>query len=138
MDFQKILVPTDGSPVTDAAVDEGLKLAALSKGRVTALYVLDQSAGSKEAVCLAETGKAAIDGISRKGKDIGVDVEGIMIKGVPSKVILDESAKYDVIVMGTLGRTGISKLLAGSVAETVIKRSGCPVIVVRSPEVDKK
>ena len=55
-------------------------------------------------------------------------------EGTPVKVILDESANYDIIVMGTLGRTGMSKLLMGSVAERVVRASQCPVLVVRSTE----
>ena len=49
--------------------------------------------------------------------------------------ILVPTPKYDIIVMGTLGRTGMSKLLMGSVAERVVRASQCPVMVVRSPEV---
>jgi nucleotide-binding universal stress UspA family protein len=49
-------------------------------------------------------------------------------------VILEESPNYDLIVMGTLGRSGMSKLLMGSVAERVVRAASCPVMVVRSPE----
>ncbi|MBR4697354.1 MAG: universal stress protein, partial [Candidatus Methanomethylophilaceae archaeon] len=52
----------------------------------------------------------------------------------PVKVILEESPKYDMIIMGTLGRTGMSKLLMGSVAERVVRASSCPVLVVRASE----
>ena len=55
-------------------------------------------------------------------------------EGAPVKVILDESANYDIIVMGTLGRTGMSKLLMGSVAERVVRASQCPVLVVRAED----
>jgi len=68
-------------------------------------------------------------------KENGVDVEVMVKEGAPVKVILDESNNYDVIVMGTLGRTGMSKLLMGSVAERVVRAASCPVLVVRSSEV---
>ncbi|MBR7152486.1 MAG: universal stress protein, partial [Candidatus Methanomethylophilaceae archaeon] len=55
--------------------------------------------------------------------------------GVPVNVIVDESSNYDVIVMGTLGRTGVSKFLMGSVAEKVVRASRCPVMVVKAKEV---
>ena len=57
-----------------------------------------------------------------------------VLSGVPAEVIAGESGKYDVIVMGTLGRTGMKKILVGSVAEKVVKLSECPVIVVRNSE----
>lgn len=50
------------------------------------------------------------------------------------KCIVEASSDYDLVVMGTLGRTGFSKLMMGSVAERVVRYSNCPVMVVRSNE----
>jgi nucleotide-binding universal stress UspA family protein len=55
-----------------------------------------------------------------------------VVGGPPAKVILEESAGHDLIVMGTLGRTGMAKILIGSVAEKVVKLAKCPVMVVRN------
>ena len=63
-----------------------------------------------------------------------MEVELSIKEGTPVKVILEESPNYDIIVMGTLGRTGMSKLLMGSVAERVVRASMCPVMVVRASE----
>ena len=67
-------------------------------------------------------------------EEAGVKATLEVKEGTPVKVILDESANYDIIVMGTLGRTGMSKLLMGSVAERVVRAASCPVMVVRAPE----
>jgi nucleotide-binding universal stress UspA family protein len=58
-----------------------------------------------------------------------------VIPGIPDAVILDvaEDEKFDLIVLGTHGRTGFTHILLGSVAERVIRRAACPVLTVRSP-----
>ncbi|MBQ6547357.1 MAG: universal stress protein, partial [Candidatus Methanomethylophilaceae archaeon] len=55
-------------------------------------------------------------------------------EGSPVKYIVECSKDFDLIVMGTLGRTGFSKLMMGSVAERVVRYSNCPVMVIRAPE----
>ena len=143
MAFNKILVPTDGSEYTKAAVRMAMELAKLSGGKVTALYVLDQTILTNMPMdtavmnvynTLEKEGKEAVDFVRDLGASEGVEVEVVIKEGTPVKVILDESANYDIIVMGTLGRTGMSKLLMGSVAERVVRASQCPVLVVRSTE----
>ena len=143
MAFNKILVPTDGSEYTKAAVRKAMELAKLSGGKVTALYVLDQTILTNMPMdtavmnvynTLEKEGKEAVDFVRDLGASEGVEVEVVIKEGTPVKVILDESANYDIIVMGTLGRTGMSKLLMGSVDERVVRASQCPVLVVRSTE----
>ena len=145
MAFNNILVPTDGSEYTKAAVRKAMELAKLSGGKVTALYVLDQTILTNMPMdtavmnvynTLEKEGKEAVDYVRDLGAQEGVEVEVLIKEGTPVKVILDESANYDVIVMGTLGRTGMSKLLMGSVAERVVRASQCPVLVVRATEAE--
>ncbi|MDR0524231.1 MAG: universal stress protein [Candidatus Methanoplasma sp.] len=140
-EFQRILIPTDGSEFTKDAVERGLSLAAMSGGSVTALYVIDQSAYSNPHVdaavanahdTLEREGACATGYVADRGREMGVPVEAKVLEGTPSKVIIRESKEYDAVVMGTLGRTGISKLLMGSVADKVIRGAECPVMVVRS------
>ena len=143
MAFNKILVPTDGSEYTKAAVRKAMELAKLSGGKITALYVLDQTILTNMPMdtavmnvynTLEKEGKEAVDFVRDLGAQESVEVEVVIKEGTPVKVILDESANYDIIVMGTLGRTGMSKLLMGSVAERVVRASQCPVLVVRVTE----
>jgi len=127
MSFQNILVPTDGSEYTKAAITEAFGLAKAAKGHITALYVQDKGAND-------DTAKAATGYVAELGKKEGIAVEEMVLSGSPSDVIAAESSKYDIIVMGTLGRTGMKKLLVGSVAESVVKAAECPVIVVKNSE----
>ncbi|MDD2410780.1 MAG: universal stress protein [Candidatus Methanomethylophilaceae archaeon] len=147
MVFDKILVPTDGSEYTKAAVRRAMDLAKLSSGKITALYVMDQTIFTNVPMdtavmnvyrTLEKEGKNALQFVEELGREAGVSVEIKLAEGIPIKVILELSKEYDVIVMGTLGRTGMSKLLMGSVAERVVRASRCPVMVVRSPEADKQ
>jgi universal stress protein A len=65
----------------------------------------------------------------------GVEVTHRMAQGDPVREILRaaEETKCGLIVMGTHGRRGLSRLVMGSVAEQVVRRAGCPVVTVRAP-----
>ena len=139
--FNKILIPTDGSENTKSAIAQGLELAKAMGSEVTALYVVDQASfvnfpmdASVFSIypLLEKEGKEAVDYVIREGEKAGVKVEGKVVEGNPAKKIVDEAENYDLVVMGTLGRTGISKLLLGSVAERVVRLAPCPVLVVRT------
>ncbi len=147
MVFEKILVPTDGSRYTEAAMRKAMELAKLSNGVVTALYVVDQTifrnipmdtAIMNVYEILENEGRSALSFAEELGKEYGLEIKTELAEGVPIKVILEKSEDHDIIVMGTLGRSGLSKLLMGSVADKVVKTSKRPVMVVRSPEADKK
>ncbi len=141
MSFGKILLPTDGSVFTNPAVDRAIELAKAVDGTVTALYVVDQSVYSNMPMdaaivnvyeTLEKEGREAVAYVEEKAKAAGVGFEKRIVEGIPAGAINAVSKDYDMIVMGTLGRTGISKALMGSVAEKVIEGSECPVMVVRS------
>lgn len=141
--FTKILIPTDGSENTLPAIATGLTLAKQMNAEVTALYVVDQTAFVNFSMdstivsifsLLEKEGKAAVKYIETEGEKLGVKVTSKILEGSPSKKIIEEAKEDDLIVMGTLGRSGISKLLLGSVAERVVRYSPCPVLIVRSPQ----
>lgn len=127
MSFQNILVPTDGSANTDTAIAKAIELAGIAGGRITALYVKDKSASDG-------TANAATGRVAEMASRNGTPCTELVVSGVPADVIAKMSSEYDVIVMGTLGRTGLKKVFVGSVAETVVKNADCPVIVVRKTE----
>ncbi len=144
--FKKILIPTDGSEYTKAAIAQGLQLAKLMDAEVTALYVVDQTSFVNFPMdstvvsiysLLEKEGKDAVDYVLREGEKMGVKVKAVVEEGSPVKKIVDASKDHDIVVMGTLGRTGISKLLLGSVAERVVRYAVCPVLVVRSAREEK-
>ncbi len=129
MSFQKILIPTDGSDNTLPAIRAGFKIAQLSNGNVTALHVTDKPANDEGVAKILNV-------VISMGKELGVEVTPLVRSGKPIDVILDLSGEHDVIVMGSLGRTGLGKALIGSVAQSVIAEAKCPVTVVKNNEVD--
>jgi nucleotide-binding universal stress UspA family protein len=67
--------------------------------------------------------------------DSAVRVERVLLEGDPAAGILEKAREMpcDLIVMGTHGRTGVGRLLMGSVAEAVLRRAPCPVLTVKDP-----
>ena len=139
--FKKILIPTDGSEYTEKAIVQGLEIAKVMGGEVTALYVVDQTSFVNFPMdstvvsiysLLEKEGQDAVDKVVKKGEDQGVKVTAKVLEGSPVKRIIEVAKDHDLVVMGTLGRTGISKILLGSVAERVVRFAPCPVLVVRS------
>ena len=138
--FKKILIPTDGSEYTKKAIAQGLEIARLMEAEVTALYVVDQTSFVNFPMdstvvsiysLLEKEGKDAVDYVVAEGEKVGVKVTGLVQEGSPVKKIIEVAKEHDLIVMGTIGRTGFSKILLGSVAEKVVRFAPCPVLVVR-------
>jgi len=139
--FKKILIATDGSRGTEDAIRTGMAIAKMMDSSVTALNAVEgpillsapADPGMADLYALLEKeGNTAVMRIKELGDSCGVTVETKVVSGPPAKVILDESVGHDLIVMGTLGRSGMAKILVGSVAEKVVKLAKCPVMVVRS------
>ncbi len=138
--FNKILVPTDGSDYADAAAKKALDVAKLLNAEVTILSIVDVGSmayaveAGKNALEFKYNEKAAdaaVQKIARVGKDMGLQVKTLIRQGSPANEIIEESKNHDLIVMGSLGRTGLSHLIMGSVAEKVVRFASCPVLVVR-------
>ena len=147
MVFGKILVPTDGSEYTKAAILKAVELAKVTGSTITALYVLDQtifvnmpldSAVTNTYTLLKKEGESAVAFVKETCEKEGIPCDVLIGEGSPVKFIVESSKDFDLIVMGTLGRTGFSKLMMGSVAERVVRYSNCPVMVIRAPEDVKK
>jgi len=64
-----------------------------------------------------------------------VEMRVVVVRGSPAQEILSFSKKggFDMIVMGTHGRTGLRRVLMGSVAESVVRRAQCPVLTIHLP-----
>ena len=140
--YDRILVPTDGSPEGELAVCHALDLAAVHGASVRAIYVVDTAryAGMPmettwEGVgdLLYDDGEAALETVRELAADRDVDVETAVVEGSPSREIIThaEETGCDLVVMGTHGRGGIDRLLLGSVAEKVVRGSSVPVLTVR-------
>jgi len=147
--YDDILVPTDGSKGTDRAVDHALDIADMYGATVHALYVINTSAYSTlpsdsnwESItaALQDEGKKATREIAHRLGDSDVDVKKEVAEGVPHKRILGyaDDNGVEMIVMGTHGKTGLDRLLLGSVTEKVVRSSGVPVLTVRMLEEEKQ
>ena len=140
-EIRKILIATDGSEYTKEAVSTGLHLAKILGADVTALYVIDQTSfvsfpidSSLVSVysLLENEGKRAVDEVRKEGEGQGVKVTPVVVEGSPTRKIVEMAVDFDLVVIGTLGRSALSKLFMGSVAERVTRYAPCPVLVVRS------
>jgi nucleotide-binding universal stress UspA family protein len=82
---------------------------------------------------LIKQGQQAVDDIKSLGEMKGINVESVLLEGNPSYELIRyaEEDKMDVVIMGTLGRTGLDRLLLGSVAGNLVRHSKVPVMVVR-------
>jgi len=138
--YEKILVPTDGSESTEAAIDYALELAKTLGAHITALSVFDETNYSsipdlpEHESFLYKESEEAVDRVVEEGKKKGVKVVKKVKSGIPAKEIIEASRHFDLIVMGTVGRTGISHLLLGSVAGKVVRFAACPVLVVNGKD----
>ena len=137
VNFNRILVGIDGSGHSMEAGQRALDLAASYGGEVHALAVLDVpiDRGLLFGVLAEEKKKnfSALETIAGQGKKLGVPVVSELRDGSPyvSLVKYGEEKKMDLIVLGTYGRTALSRLLLGSVVERVAALSPLPTLVVK-------
>ncbi|MER3537455.1 MAG: universal stress protein [Thermus sp.] len=141
--YKTILMPIDGSPCSEQALQHGLELAKALGARVHFLYVLENPAqaiwitpesvpyGLELLQDLRRLGEEAIGKALGQAQAMGVEATGEVKEGLPVPTIVEASAQYDLLIMGTHGRTGLDKLLLGSVTEGVLHRTKTPTLVVR-------
>ena len=141
--YDDILVPTDGSPAADAAVDHAVTLADRFDSTIHALYVVDATAYSALEAgtdLVSETlkgeGEDAVARIAAAADEEGLPVVEAVVSGTAYRSILEyaDEEGIDVIVMGTHGRQGIDRYLLGSVTERVVRSADQPVLTVRQPD----
>ena len=130
--FKVILVPVDGSKLSEKAEDVALYMADKFDAKLVAVHIIDEKLIYPFEV-LEEEGRELLDRITIKGEKQQVKVDQILIMGNPSHDIdkIVEKTGADLIVMGTHGKTGFEKILMGSVAENVIKTVKIPVLLVK-------
>ncbi|VVB92214.1 Universal stress protein [uncultured archaeon] len=140
--FKKILIATDGSEYTKNSVDYGIDLAKNTGAELHAIYVVDTAAFASIPMdaawesmyeLLRQEGDEATKYVADKAKSLGLEVDRNTIEGHPADEIIKYAEKnsMSVIVMGTLGKSGLDRFLLGSVAEKVVRNSKIPVLVVR-------
>jgi nucleotide-binding universal stress UspA family protein len=142
--YKRILIATDGSDKSMKAAQEGMELAKGLGAQVIALNVVNEvviasavrqlGADRKEVEAkLEKAGGKAVDDLKAMGAKLGVNVDTIVRIGAPANTVIDTAGaeKADLIVMGSHGESGASKLLIGSVVQKVLYWATIPVLVVR-------
>jgi len=136
--WKKILVATDGSPCSLAAVERAVRFARAYEGAIDVVSVVDVPAelyGDAPDLVeeLARKAKGYADDAVQLIKGKGVSATPHVVEGVAYEVIpeLARTLGAQVIVVGSHGRTGMRRLLLGSVAEKIIGFASCPVLVAR-------
>jgi nucleotide-binding universal stress UspA family protein len=144
--IRKILVPTDFSEGSAAATEQALTLAHAFEASVTLLHVYQVPAyvfpdgstfvaGPEVAARIEREAEDAIAAAARSAEQkSGVPVLTRTAIGAPFEEILRAARDFDLVVMGTHGRTGLRHLILGSVAERVVRQASCPVLTVRVPD----
>jgi len=139
-----ILCPTDFSPPARNAFRLASALARDYSARLIVMHVIEQPLLIYSGV-MAPPPPPDISAEEREGllkklhqlvpDDPTVSVEHLLVEGEPSTAILKISQERhcDLIVMGSHGRTGLYRLLMGSVAEQVLRKGTCPVLTVKTP-----
>lgn len=145
--YKKILVPLDGSKTSMRGLDEAIKLARLEKARLRLIHVVDVFVvtptleGGTYIDDIQETFRASGQKMLAKAEALarkrGAKVDSVQfdpVGGRAADVIIAQAKKWraDLIVIGTHGRRGLSRLVMGSDAEQIIRAAPVPVLTVRA------
>ncbi len=143
--LRRIMVATDGSDVSLHAAETAVNLAKIAGAGVTAIYVLDMQRlnqlhgytsfpGLKDKLLelMRKEGEKATAEVEQMALDAGVDYDRVLAEGNPAEEIIRLSLErgMDLLIMGSIGRSGLAKILLGSVAEKVVRQSLVPVLLV--------
>jgi nucleotide-binding universal stress UspA family protein len=157
--YQRILVPLDGSEFAARALPHAEALTTLTGAHLVLLQVIPSaamlisetavgtpglglptvdpflSAAQYEAVeeTLANDAKTTLDEAAAPLLANSLQVETVILKGAPADAILTyaKEEKIDLIIMSTHGRSGLARMVYGSVAENVLRHATCPILLVR-------
>lgn len=141
--FKKILCPIDYSDCSAKALRYAAGLALKDSGRLYLMHVIDKRIydyGGPVYEVQPSPDEETITHLKQKlGESVpkeirgDIEVETIVTVGLPAQEVVNAAEKegVDIIVMGTHGRSGISHVVMGSVAENVTRKAACPVLTVR-------
>ncbi|MCX6679993.1 MAG: universal stress protein [Methanothrix sp.] len=143
--LKKILLATDGSETSMRAAKNAVSIGNKAGATVTAVYVVDvhrlaqlpgyaAMPGIKDNLVelMFKEGSEALEEIEDMARDAGVAYERVVAEGDPGEELLKlcRDPGFDLIVLGTIGKSGLKRFLLGSVAEKVVRHSHVPVLVV--------
>jgi len=147
--YQRILVAVDGSSTSRAGLEEAIRLAKVTGGRMKVVHVLNVLIGAEYG--LGVNGDVVASSLRANGVEIVDDAAAVVRKsGVPFEqqivesfgrpadeiVRVAETWPADLVVIGTHGRRGLKRLAMGSDAELILRLSPVPVLMVREKQTD--
>jgi len=135
---ERILVALDGSIYSEMALDQAISMATICNSKLFAVNVIETypkslTPGPSVEEKIQKKAKEFLDKVKDKAAEKNVSCETIThMGGQPHEFIVKEAKERDIdlIVMGTHGRTGLKKLIMGSVAQKVIGYTPCSVLIV--------
>jgi hypothetical protein len=145
VEFKSIVVATDGSPHSAAAASEAIGIAKRNSAKLTVIAVvpadiatpadIDFATIQREKLADQEMQVAEKNAriVKEAAQKAGVDAQAFVMSGKPADAIMEiaKDKAADLVVVGSHGRTGLDRLLMGSVAERVIVLSSCAVLVAK-------
>jgi universal stress protein A len=147
MQFRHILAPTDFSEYSKQAVASALEWAKKFGAKLSILHVIELPPYPVEGYVPPNLSATFLDGLERQAaadlaqlvpeaEATNVEVARVTAVGTPYHKIIEtaEAGQVDLIVMATAGRTGLSHLVMGSIAERVVRTASCPVLTIRPRE----
>jgi nucleotide-binding universal stress UspA family protein len=156
--FKRSLVPIDGSPPSNLGLREAIKMAKDQKATLCLLHVLDQRIATQALdgmtyvtagyvdeflAALRKEGKAILAKAQTQAKKQAVKCQAMLVETIGhavADVIIAQAIKCraDLIVLGTHGRRGFTRVVLGSDAEGVVRAASVPVLLMRSPATRRK
>ena len=151
--YKKILCPVDGSPTSNCGMMEAIHLAKDQNAKLRFLHVIDMyfpimdATGDFNVVyiddVLRENGKKVLKKAEVAAHKAGVEADSRMVEAIGgrvSKFVMHQVKEWpaDLVVMGTHGLRGIERLVMGSDAETVVRTSTVPVLLVKDKSTSVK
>ena len=142
MSFRRILIALDDSAIAAHAVKVGADLATALKAQAALVYVVDPAlafqpdSGIPAAEWAAMAKREGQSFLATTAQRTGEPPAWQFLReGKPADEILAAAREWeaDLIVIGTHGRSGVSRLVLGSTAELVVRHASCPVLVIRPP-----
>ena len=144
--IQKILVPIDFGPASDAATEHAVQLASAFGAHLTVLHVYEAPLYAYPGApyvaieditsSLEKSAKAGVDVVVKQLTERVPGVSGLVRQGSAWRCINDvvQEIGADLIVIGTHGRRGLPRALIGSIAEKVVRMASVPVLTVHAAE----
>ncbi len=143
--YQRILVPVDGSKTSSIALQEAVKLAQQHGARIKLVHVIEDvrffdAEGMIDYTTLQDMSKRSGEQALSQAKELaqrsGITAETELLESGGERVenvIIAECKRWlaDLVVIGTHGRSGVSRILFGSVAEGVVRSATTPILLIR-------